>query len=54
VIRGTRITVEPLVRECAAGRSYREMVEDYPRVTEDDIRAAPAFAADDLADDVVM
>jgi uncharacterized protein (DUF433 family) len=46
VIRGTRITVELLVRECATGRSYQEIIEDYPRITEADIRAALAYAAD--------
>ena len=49
VIRGTRITVELLVRECAVGRSYQEIIEDYPRITEEDIRAALAYAADYLS-----
>jgi len=45
VIRGTRITVELLVRECAAGRSVDEMIADYPHITRSDIRAALDYAA---------
>ncbi len=46
VIRGTRITVELLVRECANGLSFAEITQNYPGVTEEDIRAALAYAAD--------
>ncbi|HXQ15711.1 MAG TPA: DUF433 domain-containing protein [Caulobacteraceae bacterium] len=49
VIRGTRITVELLLRECARGASFEEIIDSYPRVTEADIRAALAFAADYLS-----
>lgn len=49
VIKGTRITVELLVRECAGGMSFAEIVEEYPRITEADIRAALAYAADYLS-----
>lgn len=49
VIRGTRITVELLVRECAAGLTFDEIIENYPHITEADIRAALAYAADYLS-----
>jgi uncharacterized protein (DUF433 family) len=49
VIKGTRITVELLVRECAGGMSFAEIVDEYPRITEADIRAALAYAADYLS-----
>jgi uncharacterized protein (DUF433 family) len=49
VIKGTRITVELLLRECAAGLTPGEIVGNYPGVTEDDIRAALAYAADFLS-----
>jgi uncharacterized protein (DUF433 family) len=49
VIRGTRITVELLVRECAAGLSFDEIIKNYPHITEADIRAALAYAADYLS-----
>ncbi|MDB5431829.1 MAG: hypothetical protein JWP35_2945 [Caulobacter sp.] len=49
VIKGTRITVELLLRECAAGLTPAEIVEAYPHITEADIQAALAYAADYLS-----
>jgi uncharacterized protein (DUF433 family) len=49
VIRGTRITVELLLRKCAAGHTAQEIIEDYLHITEEDIRAALAYAADYLS-----
>lgn len=46
VVRGTRVTVELILREIAAGRSFAEVVDAYPRLTTDDIAAALAYAAD--------
>ena len=46
VIKGTRITVELLLRKCAGGLSFDDITADYPHITEADIRAALAFAAD--------
>ncbi len=40
VIRGTRITVELLLREFAAGTSFEEIARNHPHVTQDDVRAA--------------
>lgn len=53
VIKGTRITVEQILRKLAAGMTPEQVVEDHPRLTIDDIRAAEAFAADYLADEEV-
>lgn len=50
VIRGTRITVELILRQLSAGRSPAEIIEAYPGLTEDDIRAAQAYAADLVAE----
>ncbi len=46
VIRGTRITVEHILRCLAAGDSIEQVLSDHPRLTADDIRVAQAFAAD--------
>jgi uncharacterized protein (DUF433 family) len=43
VIKGTRITVELLLRECAGGLSFAEIMDAYPHITEPDIRAALAY-----------
>jgi uncharacterized protein (DUF433 family) len=49
VIRGTRITVELLLRECAGGLTAAEITRNYPHINEADIRAALAYAADFLS-----
>ncbi|MEM0986461.1 MAG: DUF433 domain-containing protein [Pseudomonadota bacterium] len=54
VIRGTRVTVEQIVRECARGLGTAEVAEQYPRLTHDDVLAALAFAADYLANDITV
>jgi uncharacterized protein (DUF433 family) len=45
-IRGTRITVELILRWLAEGRTFAELHEAYPHIGEDDIKAALAYAAD--------
>lgn len=50
-IRGTRLTVEHVLRELANGAQPSEMVSLYPRLTLEDIRAACAYAAAQLADE---
>jgi len=54
VIRGTRITVEQILRELGAGMKPEEVVGEYPRLEVDDIYAAEAFAADFLASEEVI
>lgn len=45
VIRGMRITVGDVIRWLASGMSEAEILENYPELTEADIRAALDFAA---------
>jgi uncharacterized protein (DUF433 family) len=45
-IRRMRITVSDVLGWLAAGMSHKEILEDYPELTEEDIRACLAFAAD--------
>jgi uncharacterized protein (DUF433 family) len=52
VIRGTRISVELVLRKLGAGMLPEATLADRPRMTLDDIRAAQAFAADYLADEI--
>ncbi len=49
VIRSTRIPVDLILREIAAGLSFVQIADAYPRVTEEDVRAAVAFAAEFVA-----
>jgi uncharacterized protein (DUF433 family) len=45
VIRGTRITVEYIVRNLNAGISLAELFVQHPQLTHEDIQAATAYAA---------
>lgn len=54
VIRGTRVTVELILRKIAAGMSDQEIIAHHPHLTVDDIRAAAAFAAEHLAGEEVV
>ena len=45
-IRGMRITVYDVLAWLASGMTEEQIVEDYPELSKDDIRACLAFAAD--------
>jgi uncharacterized protein (DUF433 family) len=49
-IRGTRITVEDVLRLAAIGLSNAEIRGEYPGLEEQDVLAAHKFAADHLRD----
>ena len=44
-VNGTRITVEVLARSRELGISDKELLEDYPSLTEEDLAAAWSFTA---------
>ena len=45
-IINTRITVFDILSWLASGMTFQEIVEDYPELTEDHIKAALSFAAE--------
>lgn len=45
-IRGTRISVYDVFANLAAGMSIADLLAEFPQLSEDDIRACFAFAAD--------
>ena len=45
-IRGMRITVYDVLEYLASGMSHEEILSDFPYLTNDDILACLAFAAD--------
>jgi uncharacterized protein (DUF433 family) len=49
VIRGTRLTVEMIVRKLSEGATDADLLAAYPRLTQEDIRAALGYAADTVA-----
>jgi uncharacterized protein (DUF433 family) len=51
VVRGTRIPVEHILRKLGYGFSAEEILQEHPRLTAEDIRAAQAFAADYIGED---
>jgi uncharacterized protein (DUF433 family) len=53
-IKGTRITVEQILRELASGATPDDVLREHPRLTLEDVRAAQAFAADYISDEEVL
>lgn len=45
-VRNMRITVADVLGYLAAGMSHEEIINDFPSLTEEDIRACLAYAAD--------
>lgn len=45
-IRGLRVTVYDVLEYLASGMTHDEVLRDFPYLTEDDIRACLAYAAD--------
>jgi uncharacterized protein (DUF433 family) len=54
VIRGTRVPVELLLRKLAEGASTTDLLDAYPQLSADDIRAALDYAADAIAHETVV
>lgn len=48
VIKGTRISVSLILNLLAHDYTFARIVEDYPQLTEDDIRAAITYAGERL------
>jgi uncharacterized protein (DUF433 family) len=53
VVAGTRITVELILDKLAAGETVSQILASHPRLTEESIRAALAFASQALKADVI-
>jgi len=45
-VRGMRITVYDVLGWLASGMTFSEIIEDFPELTEEDIKACLAYAAD--------
>jgi uncharacterized protein (DUF433 family) len=53
VIRGTRIAVDFVLGLFAAGWTHEQVLDSYPRITPDMLRAVFAFAAEAMHDESV-
>jgi uncharacterized protein (DUF433 family) len=45
-VKGTRITVGDVLSYLASGMSEQQILADFPQLTQDDVRACLAFAAE--------
>ena len=54
VIRGTRIPVESIVSKMSEGADEKALLQAYPTLTSNDVRAALRYAADSLAHEEVV
>ena len=53
-IKGTRIPVAILVGSVADGMTIEEVVKEYPQITSEAVRAALAYAADVLRQEILL
>lgn len=54
VIKGTRITVELILRLLAQGMTEKEILENYPHLKKKDIRAVLEYAAETVEEEKVF
>ena len=54
VIKGTRITVELLMRKLADGFTVDDILEMYPHLNLEQVQAAFAYAADKIANEIIV
>jgi uncharacterized protein (DUF433 family) len=54
VFRGTRVTLRTVLASLAEGDSFEALLEAFPGLTTDHLRAAVAFAAGSALDDQPM
>src|SRR5215208_2977613 len=55
VIRGTRITVELILRKLGEGATEQDLLAAYPHLTREDVQAVMTYAADTIAhEDMVL
>ncbi len=54
LIRGLRITVEQILKALANGVMPRELLDDYPELQPEDIRAALCYASELVSEEQVF
>jgi uncharacterized protein (DUF433 family) len=52
VIKGTRVTLRSVLASLAEGATTAEILEDFPTLTDEDVRAVIAFAAASAQEDL--
>jgi uncharacterized protein (DUF433 family) len=54
VLKGTRVTLRTVLASLAEGATTAEILADFPTLSEEDIRAAIAFAAASAQEDLPL
>ena len=54
VLKGTRVTLRTVLASLAEGASTAEILADFPTLSEEDVRAAIAFAATSAQEDLPL
>ena len=54
IIKGTRITIELILRKIAEGMAIDELLEAYPQLKREDILAAVSYSADVIAKEELL
>lgn len=54
VIKGTRISVELIMKKLAGGFTFQDILDAYPHLTERQIQAACDYAADVIANETIL
>lgn len=54
IIKGTRITVEIILRKLSDGMTMEELLEAYPSLTKEDILAALSYSADVISEEEMI
>ena len=52
VLKGTRVTLRTVLSSLAEGATTAEILADFPTLTDEDVRAAIAFAATSAQEDL--
>ena len=54
VIKGTRITVELILKKLSEGMTIEELLEAYPHLTKEDILAVLSYSADVISREEII
>ncbi len=54
VIRGTRITVEFIIKKMSEGMEINDIIAEYPPLQKDDLMACLAYSADVISKDEIL
>ena len=54
IIKGTRITVELLLKKLSEGFTIEDIVSQYPHITKEDVLAAIEYASEVIANEEII